>query len=522
MIFFINGTFKNIILRIFKLISGFLMNHNIKIGLTFEDVLLIPKRFSGTSRSNISTKSKFSKNIEINIPIISSNMDTVTEAKMAIAIARLGGMGIIHRFMPIEDQVYDVIKVKRSESIIIDKPYTLRPNARLSDAKSLMLEKGVSGILITTENGVLDGILTHRDMKFEMNTNTLISELMTKKNDLITADSNVSLDDAKNIFKKSKIEKLPLITENGILTGLITASDLEKRELSPRATKDDKGRLRVGAAIGVKDDVLERAEALLEVNVDSLVVDIAHGHSNLAIDTVKLLRKEFGDHIDICAGNVATKEGTEDLISAGVDSIKAGVGPGSICITRLVAGSGVPQITCIMDCAEAAESSGVPIISDGGIRNSGDIAKAMVAGASSVMIGNLLAGTTESPGSPIIRNGRRYKIIRGMASLGASLGRQSREKNGKNGNSKGIQKKGSFDEKDIDDFASDVVAEGVEAMVAFKGPVKEIIHQLIGGLKSGISYCGSNSIPEMRKKGEFMQITAAGIKESQAHDVDKV
>ncbi|KKL47314.1 hypothetical protein LCGC14_2336790 [marine sediment metagenome] len=248
-------------------------------------------------------------------------------------------------------------------------------------------------------------------------------------------------------------------------------------------------------------------------------MDIAHGHSDLAINTVKLLRKEFGDDIDICAGNVATKEGTEDLISAGVDSIKAGVGPGSICITRIVAGSGVPQITCIMDCAEVAEGSGVPIISDGGIRNSGDIAKAIVAGASSVMIGNLLAGTTESPGSPIIRNGRRYKIIRGMASLGASLGRHSREKNG---NGKGVQKKGSFDEKDIDDFASEVVAEGVEAMVAFKGPVKEIIHQLVGGLKSGISYCGSNSLPEMRKKGEFMQITAAGIKESQSHDVDKV
>ncbi|OLS25988.1 MAG: Inosine-5'-monophosphate dehydrogenase [Candidatus Heimdallarchaeota archaeon LC_3] len=495
------------------------MNRTIRTGLTFEDVLLVPKRFSGSSRSNISTRTQYSKNFDLNIPIISSNMDTVTESTMAIAIAREGGLGVIHRFMPIDDQVYEVIRVKRSESIIIDNPYTLKPDALLSDAKELMLDKGVSGILITTKNGTLEGILTNRDMKFEINNETTVSALMTQKKDLITANPKVSLDDAKAIFKKNKVEKLPLINEDGILSGLITASDLEKRELSPRSTKDNKGRLRVGAAIGVKNDILERAKSLLEVKVDSLVVDIAHGHSDLAINTVKLLRKEFGDDIDICAGNVATKEGTEDLISAGVDSIKAGVGPGSICITRIVAGSGVPQITCIMDCAEVAEGSGVPIISDGGIRNSGDIAKAIVAGASSVMIGNLLAGTTESPGSPIIRNGRRYKIIRGMASLGASLGRHSREKNG---NGKGVQKKGSFDEKDIDDFASEVVAEGVEAMVAFKGPVKEIIHQLVGGLKSGISYCGSNSLPEMRKKGEFMQITAAGIKESQSHDVDKV
>jgi IMP dehydrogenase len=498
------------------------MSRTIRTGLTFEDVLLVPKRFSGSSRSTISTRTNYSKNIQLNMPIVSSNMDTVTESKMAIAIARDGGMGIIHRFMSKEDQVYEVIRVKRSESIIIEKPYSLYSNALLNDAKQLMMEKGVSGILVTSKEGILEGILTNRDMKFELNDQTPISNLMTPKTDLVTAYPSISLDEAKSIFKKHKIEKLPLIDQDGTLAGLITASDIEKRELAPKATKDEKGRLRVGAAIGVKDDVLERAKALLEVNVDSLVVDIAHGHSDLAINTVKLLRKEFGDSIDICAGNVATKVGTEDLISAGVDSIKAGVGPGSICITRIVAGSGIPQLTCIMDCAEAAESSGVPIISDGGIKNPGDIAKAMVAGASTVMIGNLLAGTTESPGAPIIRNGRRYKIIRGMASLGASLGRQNREKNGRNGNGNGVQKKGSFDEQDIDDFASEVVAEGVEAMVAFKGPVKDVIHQLVGGLKSGISYCGANSISEMRKNAEFIQVTAAGIKESNSHDVDRV
>jgi IMP dehydrogenase len=378
-----------------------------------------------------------------------------------------------------------------------------------------MLEKGVSGILITSSDGKLDGILTHRDLKFEKDNEKLISEVMTPYSDLIVASSDISLENAKAMLARHKIEKLPLVLDDGRLAGLITASDIEKRELSPNASKDAKGRLQVAAAIGVKDDVLPRAKALLEVGVDSLVVDIAHGHSDLAISTVKMLRKEFGTDIDICAGNVATKEGTADLIAAGVDSVKVGVGPGSICITRIVAGAGVPQLTAIMECTEVAADANIPVIADGGIRTSGDVTKALAAGASTVMVGNLLAGTVESPGSPIIRNGRKYKIIRGMASLGASLGRQSREKETN-------EKKGSFDIHDIDDFASSVVAEGVEAMVPFRGSVKEIIYQLVGGLRSGISYCGALSIPEMQKNAEFIQVTAAGIKESKAHDVETI
>ncbi|MFW9928562.1 MAG: IMP dehydrogenase [Candidatus Thorarchaeota archaeon] len=491
------------------------MNQNIRIGLTFDDVLLVPKRFSGTSRSKISTKTNFSRKISLNIPIISSNMDTVTEANMAIILAREGGMGVIHRFMPINDQVQECVRVKRSESIVIDRPYTLLSSATLFDAKKLMKDKDVSGILITSKDGILEGILTHRDLKFETNYSQQIEKIMTQKNKLITAPPTTSLEEAKSILSNNKIEKLPLIENNGRLVGLITASDIEKRQLSPNATKDNKGRLRVAAAIGVKDDYLERAKALLEVSVDSIVVDIAHGHSDLAINTVKRLRKEFGNEIDICAGNVATKDGTSDLIAAEVDSIKVGVGPGSICVTRIVAGSGVPQITAIMDCAEVAADAGVPLISDGGIRTSGDIAKALAAGASTVMIGNLLAGTTESPGSPIIRNGRKYKVIRGMASLGASLGRQSREK-------EAVEKKGSFDDMDIDDFASSVVPEGVEAMVPFRGNAKEILTQLVGGLRSGISYCGATSLEEMRKKAEFIQVTFAGLKESRSHDVETV
>ena len=485
------------------------MNAPIRYGLTFDDVLLVPKHFYGSSRSQINTTSRFSRNITVNIPIVSSNMDTVTESPMAIALAREGGIGIIHRFMTIQEQVKEVEIVKRAESIIIERPYTLNPDATLASAIELMKEKGVSGILITSGDNNLEGILTRRDLRFVTDYNKFVSEVMTPKSDLIVAPANITLNEAKTILDEHKIEKLPLVS-HGKLTGLITASDINKKDLHKNATKDEKGKLRVGAAIGVKTDAISRAHALLEVGVDTLVVDIAHGHSDLAINTVKNLRKEFGDNIDICAGNVATTGGTEDLISAGVDSVKVGIGPGSICVTRIVAGAGVPQLTAIMDCAEAAKNNNIPIIADGGIRTSGDIVKALAAGASTVMIGNLFAGTTESPGSPIIRNGRRYKIIRGMASLGASLGRESREK------------KGSFDKDDMDDYASSVVPEGVEAMVPFRGSVKEIITQLVGGLRSGISYCGSLSISEMQKRAEFIQISVAGIKESNAHDVESV
>lgn len=487
------------------------LNKNpIRIGLTFDDVLLVPKRFSGRSRNDINTRTQYSRNIAMNIPVVSSNMDTVTEANMAITIARQGGLGIIHRFMPITEQVKEVEKVKKSESVIIEKPYTLPPDAIVFDAKALMLEKDVSGILITKLDGSLEGIITARDIQFETDMEKPIREAMTPRSDLVVASSNISIDKAKQIFLDQKIEKLPLVKDGKVLTGLITASDLQKLETVKNATKDENGLLRVGAAIGVKQDSLPRAKALIDAGVDSLVVDIAHGHSDLAIDIVKMLRKEFGDDIDICGGNIATFEGAEDLISAGVDSLKCGVGPGSICVTRMVAGSGVPQITAIIEAVRAAKPNNIPVIADGGIRTSGDIAKAIAAGASSVMLGNLLAGTKESPGSPIIRNGRQYKVIRGMASLGASLGRREREEE---------KKKGSFDD---DDFCSSVVPEGVEAIVPYRGSVKEILYQLIGGLKSGMSYCGSLSISEMQKNAEFIQITQAGVIESRSHDVQQL
>ncbi|MHA2366682.1 MAG: IMP dehydrogenase [Candidatus Hodarchaeales archaeon] len=484
---------------------------NIRLGLTFDDVLLIPQKFKGNSRSEIDVSTKFSRRIPLQIPIVSSNMDTVTESKMAIILARAGGIGIIHRFMSIEDQRKQIEKVKRAESIIIENPYTLRPEATVEDAFNLMETRFVSGILITDPEGILEGILTKRDLRFETDITQKVSSLMSPKNQMVIASNDITMNEAKSVLKERKVEKLPLIDKFGKLTGLITSVDIEKSQETPDATKDNKGRLRVGAAIGVKQDFLTRANTLLEAEVDALVVDIAHGHSDLAINTVKKLRKEFGDDIEVVAGNVATAEGTTALISAGADGIKAGVGPGSICITRIVTGSGVPQITALMDCTTVTKENGIPIISDGGIRNSGDLTKAIAAGASTVMIGNLLAGTNESPGFPILRNGRQYKVIRGMASLGASLGRESRENPYVRG------KKGSFD--DEEDFSS-IVPEGVEAFVAVKGSAKDVLIQLVGGLQSGISYCGSISLVEMQKKAQFIRITGAGIQESKAHDVD--
>ena len=441
-----------------------------------------------------------SRNITLNIPIISANMDTVTESGMAIALAREGGIGIIHRFMTIEDQVDEILKVKRSESVMIEQPYTIKPDLTVAEAKKVMAEFSVSGLLVE-EGGKLLGIITRRDITFEKNNKLKVSELMTK--DVITAKAGINIDQAKEILHNKRIEKLPVVDDKKHIVGLITSKDILKMEEYPYASKDRKGRLLVGAAVGVKGDYLERTEALLEAGADIIVVDIAHGHSENAINTVHMIKKAFPG-CELIAGNVATGEGSRDLIKAGVDAVKVGVGSGSICITRVVTGSGVPQLTAVIDSVKVARDYGIPIISDGGIRNSGDITKALAAGASSVMIGSLFGGTDESPGKTLVKNGKKYKMYRGMASFYASLGRKYREA--------GPQ---VVDSDDLNDY----VPEGVEAMVPYNGSVVEIIRQMAGGLRSGLSYCGAKTITEMQKNAEFIKITSAGYIESQSHDV---
>jgi IMP dehydrogenase len=470
-------------------------------GLTFDDVLLVPKRSPIVSRSQTNLRTMLSRNITLNIPIISANMDTVTESGMAIALAREGGIGIIHRFMTIEDQVDEILKVKRSESVMIEQPYTIKPDLTVAEAKKVMAEFSVSGLLVE-EGGKLLGIITRRDITFEKNNKLKVSELMTK--DVITAKAGINIDQAKEILHNKRIEKLPVVDDKKHIIGLITSKDILKMEQYPYASKDRKGRLLVGAAVGVKGDYLERTEALLEAGADIIVVDIAHGHSENAINTVHMIKKAFPS-CELIAGNVATGEGSRDLIKAGVDAVKVGVGSGSICITRVVTGSGVPQLTAVIDSVKVARDYGIPIISDGGIRNSGDITKALAAGASSVMIGSLFGGTDESPGKTLVKNGKKYKMYRGMASFYASLGRKYREA--------GPQ---VVDSDDLNDY----VPEGVEAMVPYNGSVVEIIRQMAGGLRSGLSYCGAKTITEMQKNAEFIKITSAGYIESQSHDVD--
>ena len=465
-----------------------------KEGLTFDDVLLEPKKNIVSSRKDVDTRTKFSRNISLKIPIVSANMDTVTESAMAITLARLGGIGVIHRFLTIEQQVDEVLKVKRSESFIIEKPCTLPSGSTLQDAKNLMSEKSISGILIV-DNDRLIGIITSKDLMFETELGQPISNRMTKN--VITARPETTLYDAKKILHNARVEKLPLIDKDCNLKGLITAKDILKHEQYPEASKDTKGRLRVAAAIGIKGDYLERAGALAKAEVDALVLDIAHGHSDDAIEAIKIIKKEF-PNIDLVAGNVATKEAVHDMMAAGVDGIKTGVGPGSICITRIVTGAGIPQLTAIIECAKASD---VPVIADGGIKTSGDITKALAAGASSVMIGNLLAGTDESPGISIVRNNRKYKINRGMASLAATINRNKEMK---------------------DKEFGDVVPEGVEAIVPYKGSAHEIINQLTGGLRSGISYCGARNILELQQNAVFIKMSPAGLHESRPHDVEQL
>lgn len=474
---------------------------NIREGLTFDDVLLIPKRSPIISRSQTNLKTRLSRNINLNTPVISANMDTVTESPMAIALAREGGIGIIHRFMSIQEQVDEVLKVKRSESVMIEQPYTISIDSSVGYAKKIMDDFGISGLLIEKDKK-LAGIITKRDLLFETNFENNISSVMSK--DVVFAEIGTTIEKAKYILHKNRIEKLPIIDKDKQIIGLITSKDILKMEEFPNASKDKKGRLLVGAAVGVKGDYLERTEALLDAGADVMVVDIAHGHSDNAINCVGLIKKAFKD-CELIAGNIATGQGTEDLIRAGVDAVKIGVGSGSICITRVITGSGVPQLTAIFDSVKIAKEHEIPVISDGGIRNSGDLTKALAAGASSVMVGSLLGGTDESPGKTLVKNGKKYKIYRGMASFYASLGRKYREE--------GQQ---IIESEDLNDY----VPEGVEAMVPYKGSVVEIIRQLVGGLRSGLSYCGAKTINEMQQNAEFVRITTAGYIESQPHDVN--
>ena len=474
----------------------------IREGLTFDDVLLVPKFSDISSRSQTNLSTKLSRNISLNVPLISANMDTVTEAPMAVIMAREGGIGIIHRFLTIEEEVNQVLKVKRSGSVMIENPYTIQPEQTIQNAFNLMDEKGVSGLVVTNVDSTLAGILTERDVLFESsNSSKLVMELMTK--DVITAHVGIDMEQAKLVLKNNRIEKLPLIDENNHVKGLITSQDIADLEKYPDASKDKKGRPLVGAAVGVKGDFMERTEALIEAGTDVLVVDIAHGHSENAINTVKNIKKAFPD-CELIAGNVATSKGTEDLSKAGVDAVKVGVGSGSICISRVITGSGVPQLTAVLDCAKIGKKHNIPIISDGGTRTSGDATKALAAGASSIMVGSILGGTDESPGSTITKNGKRFKIYRGMASLGASIGRKSKET-------------GTLD---LTEDLNDYVAEGVEAMVPYKGSVTDLIVQITGGIRSGLSYCGAHNIKQMHENAEFIKMSGAGFAESQPHDVD--
>ncbi len=467
--------------------------HFIKEALTFDDVLLVPKA-SKVLPADTDTRTQFTRNISLSIPIVSAAMDTVTESKMAIALAREGSIGIIHKNLSIERQAQEVERVKRHESWLIRFPFTLFPQEKISYARELMKIHNISGFPIVDKKNKLVGILTRRDLRFEKNPDKLVSEIMTKDN-LITCKPGTSQEESRTILNKHKVEKLPVVDSKGILCGLITLKDLTRKEISPASTKDSLGRLCVGAAVGVTQDTLERARELVQCECDCLVLDTAHAHSIYVINTARKLRKLFPD-TDIVVGNVATSSAVKSLAELNIDAVKVGIGPGSICTTRIIAGIGVPQFTAILDCASVAR---IPLIADGGIRWSGDIVKALAAGASTVMIGNLLAGCEESPGETILSEGRRYKQYRAMGSIGA-------------------MEQGSGD-RYFQEHAKKFVPEGVEGRVPCRGYVSEIIYQLIGGLRSGMGYCGARNIKELQKKREFVQITKAGQEESHPHRI---
>ena len=467
----------------------------VKRALTFEDVLLVPQ-YSEILPKQVDVKTRISKNVTLNIPIVSAAMDTVTEHRTAIMMARLGGIGVIHKNMDVESQAKEVKRVKKSESGVIIDPIFINPEATVAEALSLMSDLHISGVPVIDKDRKLIGILTNRDLRFETNMSTLVKDRMTKA-PLITAPKGCTLDDAEKIFSQNRVEKLPIVDQDGRLDGLITIKDLKKRKEYPNANKDSYGRLRVAAAIGVGQ--IARAKALVDAGVDVIVIDSAHGHSKGIIDTLKEVKANF--NVDVVAGNIANPAAVKDLAEAGADGIKVGIGPGSICTTRIVAGVGVPQISAIDDCASEAAKYGIPVIADGGLKYSGDVAKALAAGAACVMAGSLLAGCEESPGELITFQGRQYKVYRGMGSIGAMT-------------------KGSSDRYFQEGTAQDkLVPEGIEGRVPFAGSIKDVIHQLIGGLRSAMGYVGAKDIPTLQERAEFVEITSAGLKESHVHDV---
>lgn len=474
-----------------------MLDKEIRIGLTYDDVVLVPAK-SQVLPTEADTTTFFSRNIQINIPIVSSAMDTVTEAQLAIAIAREGGIGVVHRVLSPQDQAAEVDKVKKSESGMILDPVTISPDQTIRDAHALMARYRISGIPVT-KNGKLVGILTNRDLRFENRMDLKVSQVM-KRDKLITAPEGTSLEKAREILHEHRIEKLPVVNKHYELKGLITIKDIQKRIKYPHACKDKHGRLRVGAALGVGPETEERVELLVKAGVDVVVVDTAHGHSQAVLDTVKIIKKQH-PHLEVVAGNIATAAAARDLTKVGADAVKVGVGPGSICTTRIVSGAGMPQLTAIADCAKALAGSGIPIVADGGVKYSGDITKALAAGASSVMLGSLLAGTEESPGETVLYQARTYKVYRGMGSIGA-MERGGGDRYGQGGRP-----------------SPKLVPEGIEGRVPYKGLLAPHIYQLVGGIKSGMGYCGCRTIPELQQKASFIRQTIAGLREGHVHDV---
>ena len=472
----------------------------IREGLTFDDVLLVP-RFSAVHPRDVDVSTRFTRGITLNVPIVSAAMDTVTGARMAIALARAGGIGVLHKNLTIDEQAEKVDRVKRSESGLIQTPVTLGPDRPIGEARRLMTRYGISGVPVVEVGGRLLGIITNRDLLFETDPRRIVREVMTTDEDLITAPAGTTLEQAERLMGEHKIEKLPIVDEDHRLEGLITVRDILKRRQFPLASKDEKGRLRVAAAVGTSKETLDRADQLVQASVDVLVVDTAHGHSQGVLETVATLRQRHPD-IQLAAGNVATAAGTRALIERGVDAVKVGMGPGSICTTRIIAGIGVPQLTAVLECTEVGRESGVPVIADGGIRYTGDIVKALAAGASTVMMGSLFAGTEESPGETMLLEGRTFKVYRGMGSVAAmSEGSGDRY----------------FQEQPVDE--KKFVPEGIEGRVPYKGPVSETIFQMVGGLRQGMGYCGAADLEALARDTEFVRVTMAGLLEGHPHDV---
>lgn len=479
-------------------------------GLTFDDVLLIPQKSNITSRGAVETSTRLTNKLRINIPIMSANMDTVTEASMAIAMANAGGIGIIHRFMTIDQHVKQISKVKRAQAVMVENPYCINIGMNIGKAQEIMRRFSVGGLIVVDDAGVVQGILTSRDVNLAPDESASIVSVMTSRERLISVKPDYSVEEARNLLFSHRIEKLPVINEDGTIHGLITSKDVITPMRNPNAALDAKGRLLVGAAIGVSRGEVERAEALLAAGADVLVLDIAHGHAEHCINMVREIHNKHPE-AQIIAGNVASREGARDLAMAGASAIKVGIGPGSICTTRIVTGFGVPQLTAIMDSAQGIKDSGIdiPLIADGGIQKAGDLVKSLAAGAEVVMIGSMFAGTEEAPGNPVIRDGQKVKVVRGMASLGANMSRKAVDQ--------GIDESA----EDSEDWMK-VVPEGVEAVVPYRGNVGEVLHQLVGGLRSGLSYGGARTILELQERAEFIEITNAGIRESGSHDVRKL